>query len=157
MKVELSRANSFTEAVAFNSQLCAGVNITIPNFIGCAATANAVSGGTKTSKLSSSSTSGPAKSSPAFSASILQKIGSAVTLPASPPVAQFTGGPLLEGSCTNPQFASVTVAGGDTLEYPWLGCSYKNPGCCPFDIHIGGFLSVCPDDYATTGRACCPS
>ena len=145
------------EAVAFNSQLCAGVNITIPNFIGCAATASAIAGATKASKVPSSTTSGPSKTSSAFSASVLQKIGTAVTLPANPPVAQFTGGALLAGSCTNPQFASVTMAGGDTLEYPWLGCSYENPGCCPFDVHIGGFLSVCPDDYATTGRACCPS
>lgn len=81
----------------------------------------------------------------------------AVTLPISAPVAKFTGGLLLQGSCTIPQFASVTIDGGGILEYPWLGCSNLDPGCCPFDISVGGLLSVCPKDYFTTSGACCPS
>ncbi|KAL9039396.1 MAG: hypothetical protein Q9180_002555 [Flavoplaca navasiana] len=51
----------------------------------------------------------------------------------------------------------VTMNGGGVLEYPWAGCSYNRPGCCPFDVNVGGTLSVCPSDYTTTSNACCPS
>ncbi|KAL8720147.1 MAG: hypothetical protein Q9225_002962 [Loekoesia sp. 1 TL-2023] len=47
--------------------------------------------------------------------------------------------------------------GGGVLEYPWAGCSNDRPGCCPFDIKVGGLLSVCPKDYTTTSDACCPT
>ncbi|CAD6590870.1 MAG: hypothetical protein ASARMPRED_005088 [Alectoria sarmentosa] len=73
------------------------------------------------------------------------------------PVATFTGKPLMTGTCTIPQFATTTLNAGEILEYPWMGCSEEDPDCCPFNINVGGRLSVCPHDYITTNNACCPS
>ncbi|KAI4108078.1 MAG: hypothetical protein LQ339_002350 [Xanthoria mediterranea] len=78
-------------------------------------------------------------------------------VPTSGPLAMFTGRPLFTGTCTTPEFAMVTLNGGGVLEYPWAGCSSNRPACCPFDINVGGYLSVCPSDYTTTSSACCPS
>lgn len=84
-------------------------------------------------------------------------IQSAVTPPTSGPVVTFTGRAIFTGSCTTPEYAMVTQAGGGLLEYPWVGCSNDRLACCAFDIHVGGMLSVCPRDYTTTSNACCPS
>ena len=73
------------------------------------------------------------------------------------PVAPFTGKPLLTGTCTVPQVATTTLNAGEILEYPWVGCSGEATDCCPFDIKVGGRLSVCPHDYFTTSNACCPT
>lgn len=144
-----------TVAVAFNSQLCAGVNVTIPNFVGCAA-GNTTSSNPSSKSSKPGSTSGTNIGSFPTLALTAEKVGTAVSFPSTAPVATFTGGPLLVPSCMKPQFASVAVTGG-FLEYPWLGCSYENPECCPFDVIIGGSLSLCPKDYTTTSGACCPS
>ncbi|KAL8838519.1 MAG: hypothetical protein Q9170_002099 [Blastenia crenularia] len=78
-------------------------------------------------------------------------------IPTSGPVATFAGRALFTGTCTSPEYSMVTMDGGGVLEYPWAGCSNDRPGCCPFDISVGGILSVCPNDYTTTSNACCPS
>ncbi len=159
-------ADSLTEALAFNQQVCKSSNVTIPDSIGCSpptsstgsvAIAHASSSSISTINMSAtiSSTTKPIGLTTATATG--NYFVPAVTLPSNAPVAKFTGGLLLQGSCTIPQFASVTIDGGGTLEYPWLGCSNLEPGCCPFDISVGGLLSVCPSDYFTTSGACCPS
>lgn len=113
---------------------CAGVNVTIPSTIGCAnQAASSAAGGKGTTT-----------------------VGGAISVPTTA-VATFTGGKLFTGTCTSAQFASVTMGSGQFLEYPWLGCSNQEPGCCPFDLKVGGALSVCPADYITTQGGCCPS
>lgn len=123
----------YAAALAFNVAVCANVNVAIPDFIGC--------------RNSTSSSSGPSAST-----TVLGAISVATRA-----VASFTGGKIFTGSCTTAQFASASLAAGGILEYPWLGCSNQEPGCCPFDIQVGGALSVCPHDYVTTSGACCPS
>ena len=133
-------------------KLCASVNVSIPNYLGCSPSL--------ASKFSASAaTTGqqsPASQSNAAS-SYSGQIQSAVMLPTSGPVATFTGRALFTGTCTSPEYAMVTMDGGGVLEYPWAGCSNDRPGCCPFDIKVGGLLNVCPSDYTTTSGACCPS
>lgn len=73
------------------------------------------------------------------------------------PVAKFTGGKIFTRTCVTAQYATITMPAGGILEYPWVGCSYEDPSCCPFDVNVGGILSVCPADYITTSGACCPS
>ncbi|KAL9101692.1 MAG: hypothetical protein Q9163_003078 [Psora crenata] len=90
--------------------------------------------------------------------STVASIEPGIQLPTTSTLATFTGKSILTGSCTQPQFALVTMSnGGNFLEYPWLGCSYLFPDCCPFDLRVGGQLSVCPADYTTTSGGCCPS
>jgi len=83
----------------------------------------------------------------------------AFTTTAGGPIAAFTGQALLNiPSCTVAAIASYSpVAGGSVTEYPWVGCSPRNPGCCPWDFAQGGPLTVCPTDYITTSSVCCPS
>ena len=159
-------ADFSAEALTFNQQVCKSSNVTIPDSIGCSPPTSSTS---SASIVHASSTSITSINMSATISSTSKLIGlttatatgnyfvPAVTLPSNAPVAKFTGGLLLQGSCTIPQFASVTIDGGGTLEYPWLGCSNLDPGCCPFDISIGGLLSICPSDYFTTSGACCPS
>ena len=89
--------------------------------------------------------------------STITGIESALITASGGAVATFEGGLLLTGSCTTPQIASVSISGGGVLEYPWVGCANKAPGCCPFNLMQVGPLSVCPGDYFTTNSACCPS
>ncbi|KAL9629170.1 MAG: hypothetical protein Q9164_006991, partial [Protoblastenia rupestris] len=90
--------------------------------------------------------------------STVASIQPGIQLPATSTVATFTAKSIFTGSCTQPQFALVTMDnGGNFLEYPWVGCSYLFPDCCPFDLRVGGQLSVCPADYITTSGGCCPS
>ena len=81
----------------------------------------------------------------------------AVTVPTTGAVANFNGHALLTGTCSVAQPVLATIDNGGLMEYPRLGCSNEEPGCCPFDVHVGGPLSVCPEDYTTTSGACCPS
>ena len=155
------------EALAFNQQVCKSSNVTIPDSIGCSpptsstTKANILVASSTVSSVNMSATIGVSSTSKLIGLTTATATGNyfvpAVTLPSNAPVAKFTGGLLLQGSCTIPQFASVTIDGGGTLEYPWLGCSNLDPSCCPFDISVGGLLSVCPSDYFTTSGACCPS
>ncbi|KAL8803863.1 MAG: hypothetical protein Q9182_002919 [Xanthomendoza sp. 2 TL-2023] len=130
-----------TKAIAANVKLCGSANVTVPNFLGCSPSL--------ASKFSASAATVTQVNNAA--------IQSAVMIPTNGPVAVFTGRPLFTGTCTTPEFAMVTMNGGGVLEYPWAGCSYDRPGCCPFDVNVGGSLSVCPRDYTTTSNACCPS
>ncbi|KAL8678122.1 MAG: hypothetical protein Q9186_005493 [Xanthomendoza sp. 1 TL-2023] len=129
------------KAIAANVKLCASANVTVPNFLGCSPSL--------ASKFSASAATVTQVNNAA--------IQSAVMVPTNGPVAAFKGRPLFTGTCTTPEFAMVTMSGGGVLEYPWAGCSYDRPGCCPFDVNVGGSLSVCPSDYTTTSNACCPS
>ncbi|CAO1604659.1 hypothetical protein XANCAGTX0491_008202 [Xanthoria calcicola] len=129
------------KAVTANGRLCSNANVSIPNYLGCSPSL--------ASKFSASAATITRVSNAA--------IQSAVTVPTSGPLATFTGRPLFTGTCTTPEFAMVTLSGGGVLEYPWAGCSSNRPACCPFDINVGGYLSVCPSDYTTTSSACCPS
>ncbi|KAL8670301.1 MAG: hypothetical protein Q9168_005156 [Polycauliona sp. 1 TL-2023] len=133
-----------SKAISANVKLCANAGVTISNNQGC--------NPSLASKFSSST------------ASVTQvgdaQIQSAGTLPTSGPVANFNGHPLFTGTCTSPEFAMYTLdgpGGAAVLQFPWAGCSFDRPGCCPYDIQLGGELSVCPSDYITTSNACCPS
>jgi len=137
-----AKADWLPVAQAFNQALCAGVNVIIPNFLGC--------GNASTTR--SSAVAGPA------STTVHQAgIELAVTVPTTGAVANFNGHALLTGTCSIAHPVLATVDNGGLMEYPRLGCSNEEPGCCPFDIHVGGPLSVCPEDYTTTSGACCPS
>ena len=73
------------------------------------------------------------------------------------PLVDYDGKSLLTGSCTIPHIASYSMSNGGPFEYPWIGCSNKDPGCCPFDPASAGPVSICPQDYSTVSGACCPS
>ena len=148
---------SSVAAAAFNGQLCASVNITIPNYIGCPDGSNARGGNTSSPSSTSGSNladTGTATTKKGTPTGTLEPQLSLVTTGA---VATFKGGKLFTGSCTETQFASMTLPAGGVLEYPWLGCSEEGPGCCPFNPKSRGPLSICPDDYVTMSGACCPS
>ena len=135
----MSLNNAREVAQAFNQALCAGVNVIVPNFLGCA-------------KSSTSTTfSAPAATVQA------EGLEGQVTIPTTAPVVTFNGHKLLTGSCAVAQPVIATLSDGGLLEYPRLGCSDEQPGCCPFNPRVGGILSICPADYTTTDRACCPS
>ena len=138
------------EAISINTRVCSNNNATIPNYVGCSPSL---------ASLYHFSASSPAQSSSSIQSGMVAtgSIQPAITIPSKGPVAMFTGGPILTGSCTTPQYASATLDDGGMFEYPWLGCSYEQPGCCPFDLGSGGSLDVCPGDYITTSGACCPS
>ncbi|SLM39269.1 Extracellular membrane protein, CFEM domain, fungi [Lasallia pustulata] len=148
------------KALAFDTELCNSVNVTIPNFVGCALSSSTSSG-------SSSTVSGVTSSSPTTMTTITAitaafatsgySIESLYSTTTGAPVARFTGGKLLQGNCTIPQIASVTLSAGGTLEFPWLGCAAGAPNCCPWQNSIAGPLTICPTDYFTTSNACCPS
>ena len=123
----------YPAALAFNVHECAGVNVSIPSTIGCVSGISSTAGGKVTTTVEVA-------------------VSEATTA-----VATFAGGKIFTGSCTSVQFASAAMNPGPTLEYPWLGCSDEEPGCCPFDVKVGGALSVCPADYITTQGGCCPS
>lgn len=72
-------------------------------------------------------------------------------------IATFSGGAILTGSCTSPVMALATDSTGSESQYPWVGCSAANDECCPFNIHAKMYLTVCPEGYSTTNRACCPT
>lgn len=133
------------EAVSFNVNLCNRVNVTIPNFLGCAVTGSAGSLGATVTQGQTSA------------ANTITGVGSVVTIASTAPVAKFTGGALLTGACSSTMYASATLGSGTILEYPWEGCSFDNPKCCPFDVEQPAPLSVCPADYSSTSGACCPS
>ncbi|KAL6717625.1 hypothetical protein ACLMJK_005540 [Lecanora helva] len=120
-------------ALAFNDRECNAVNVSIPTTLGCSSTSSSTPGGQVTTTVEV-----------------------AISEPTTN-IATFTGGSIFTGTCSSVQFASASIASGQTFEYPWLGCSDENPNCCPFDIHVGGALTVCPADYITTQGGCCPS
>ncbi|KAL9025310.1 MAG: hypothetical protein Q9196_005841 [Gyalolechia fulgens] len=139
-------------AITANVKLCASANVTIPNYLGCSpdlASKFTASAATATR----SSASNPNNAASSFTGTLQ----SAVSLPTNVPIATFAGSAIFTGSCTSPEYAMVTMDGGGILEYPWAGCSNDRPNCCPFDIKVGGLLTVCPRDYTTTSNACCPS
>ena len=140
-------AKAKTAAANFSTVLCTSVNVTLPNLFGC----------TNGSSLVVSATARVVNKTPTASTTIADTVESQLSLITTATVATFTGGKLLTGSCSLPQFASITLPAGGILEYPWLGCSEEDPVCCPFIIQNGGKLSVCPADYVRTSSACCPS
>lgn len=116
--------------------------------------------GGQVTTIYSDTTAGVGPTATTTAAGILGSIEPGPSIATTGPVATFTGEAILEGSCTVPRYASVTMGTGQGevyLEYPWLGCSLEEPDCCPFDSKVGGQLSVCPSDYFTTSGACCPS
>ena len=84
-------------------------------------------------------------------------VASAFIITSGGPIAAFTGNAIMTGSCTSPYIATFAMPTGGVLEFPWVGCSNQNPGCCPFDIEAEGPLSICPHDYVTISSACCPN
>ena len=140
-------AKAKTAAANFSTVLCTSVNVTLPNFLGC----------TNGSSLVISETAKAVDRTPTSSTTVAGTVESQLSLITTAAVATFTGGKLLTGSCSLPQFASMTLPAGGILEYPWLGCSEEDPGCCPFIIQNGEKLSICPADYVRTSSACCPS
>lgn len=144
---------SLTEAVSFNSNLCQRVNITIPNFLGCAITS--MSGGSTITSTTQGQTSSSFMPSTTGAGSVIA--ASPIAIPGNAAAVSYTGGLLWTGTCTTPAFASATLNSGNVIQYPLEGCSSANPGCCPFDIDEPGPLKVCPRDYIATAGACCPS
>lgn len=140
-------AKAKTVAANYSTILCTSVNVTFPNFLGC----------TNDSTLVTSETAEDVKRPSTSSTTVAGTLESQLSLITTAAVATFTGGKILTGSCSLPQFASVTLPAGGLLECPWLGCSEEDPGCCPIIIQNGGKLSACPADYVTTSSACCPS
>ena len=134
-------------AANFSAALCTSVNVTFPKFREC----------TDGSFLVISETSEVVNRTPTSSTTVVGTVESQLSLSTTATIASFTGENLLTGSCSLPQFASMTLPAGGVLEYSWLGCSVEDPSCCPFIIQNGGKLSVCPADYVTTSSACCPS
>lgn len=75
----------------------------------------------------------------------------------TPSIATFTPVRILTGTCTSPRIAYATDLAGQLMQFPWIGCSHEDSGCCPFDVGEERFLTACPVDYTTTSSACCPS
>ena len=153
------------EAGGFNVELCASVNVTLPNYLDCPL-ATSINNERTTIQTeiflgsfstSSWTSSGSNTLASAVATSVLATVQSGYSLATTAPVAAFTGGKILTGTCVTAQYASITMPAGGILEYPWVGCSYADPFCCPFDANLGGILSICPADYTTTSGACCPS
>ena len=140
-------------AISFTTGTCATFNVTVPNFVGCAPTSSRTSGTQSVTQVTLTKLS----SMPITVSTATQSIEQAMSVTSVGKVATFTGNALLAGSCTTPHFASVSIFGGSLLEFPIVGCSKEQPGCCPYDINAPGPLSVCPKDYTTTSSACCPS
>lgn len=142
--------------------ICEAVGIKLPDFVSCnadytSAVNAAIAGASSSASSQSISKEKATSTSETIKQSTVGSIQPGVVLSATTStIVSFTGRPLLTGSCTTPQFALMTVGSG-FLEYPWLGCSNLFPDCCPFDLRVGGQLSVCPADYTTTGTGCCPS
>ncbi len=150
-------ANLSEAAANFNSQLCGNVNVTVPFFVGCPSETTTDSRGSTTTILTNSAgeTASHGGAVPTQDSTGTLEDGPSVAT--TGPLATFTGNPLLTGTCTMPQVAAITLDAGNVLEYPWMGCSKEAPDCCPFDVSIGGRLSVCPHDYFATSNACCPT
>ena len=159
-----------TEAILFNIEQCASVNETAPNFVGCSplgVTGSAVLSfqpgtlttfSTKTTSNSMSGMSGTDTGGSLVSIVTGKTESALTTFSGSVPVtAIFNGAALLTGSCSVPYFAQVTDSMGVITEYPEIGCTHNQEGCCPFDSHENAVLSKCPSDYFTTSGACCPS
>jgi len=151
-------SSHLTAALNINQQICSTVNITVPDFLGCAPNVTSAIGSAlpSTGSTTSSSSSSSQSDTAGGHQSTVADIEPGLMAPTATSVVKFKGEAILTGSCTVPQFAAITIAGG-FLEYPWLGCSNLYPGCCPYDVKVGGILSVCPSDYETTSSACCPT
>ena len=146
-------------ALTFDINLCNGVNVSIPDFLGCSPLSSSSSSSNSFSTIVSSTglaTQGSTTSTATDVLATVTSIESAFTTTSGGPTATF-GGNLLVGVCTVPHLASYTESTGAVLEYPWIGCSNENPGCCPFPLSAEGPLASCPNDYMTTAGACCPT
>lgn len=146
-------------ALIFNLALCASYNVSIPDFLGCSPLSSTGSKSITTTPLSVSTAalSGGSNTLSLATVYTVTELQSAFTAGLTGSVAQFTGGPVLTGSCTVPQIESYSISNVGILEYPWVGCSNQNPGCCAFSPSQPGPINICPSDYFTTNGACCPS
>jgi len=98
------------------------------------------------------------------------------------PTSTYTGQALISGACALPQYTALPLSDGDYLAVPVVGCGKQNPQCCPpvpkESNTLGGppastiplsqansalvsylsahALTVCPADYTSTARNCCP-
>ncbi|KAF6237713.1 hypothetical protein HO173_003914 [Letharia columbiana] len=146
-----------TAATNFNSQVCGNVNVTVSFSIGCPSETTTDSRGSLTTILTNR-LGATVNDQGAFPTNYNNgSVEAGPSVATTGPVATFTGKPLLTGTCTIPQIATTTLNAGEILEYPWMGCSEEAPECCPFNINVGGKLSICPQDYFTTSNACCPT
>ncbi|KAN0080716.1 hypothetical protein V8E54_003920 [Elaphomyces granulatus] len=97
------------------------------------------------------------------------------------PTTSYTGGPLLTGTCTIPQYTLVALPDGSLMEVPMIGCADIRPDCCPSLRPVAAPLStvtvtvpiiesteavaalsanpltLCPFDYTELGSVCCPN
>ena len=140
-------------------------NVSVPNFLGCSPLNNS----TSSHSLLGTAAIGSALSGALLTATSSSTTASAITLATiepfltttpNGPVATFKGTSILTGTCNEAQLVSATIGNSSTisiLEFPWVGCSNQQPGCCPFNLEQVGPLSVCPADYTTTSGACCPT
>ena len=162
--------DSSIEAIQFNIETCASVNESAPAFVGCSPLGLASSVILGSQGTSLSSTQASAGSSSSISTNVtptnslptitITGVGSVLTdyIGATPVTVTYNGNALLTGTCTVPFFAVVTDSSGDVIQFPEIGCSHDQEGCCPFqDSHENAILTKCPQDYFTTAGACCPS
>lgn len=145
-------------SLAFEVALCGTYNVTIPAFLGCSpfetvSTSGTPSGFTLPTSVITGTFGGTSKTATTIS----NYIPAYTTASGGTPVA-FGGSAILTGSCsTNAAVASYTMVNGGVQQFPFLGCSGDQGGCCPFDPVSPGPLTECPQDYYTTSSACCPS
>ena len=148
----------------FNTQECASVNETAPSFVGCSPP-DLSSSATSDFQSAASLASSTSAFNPETTASLMISTitGSVLHIPtslnsATPVTATFNGqNPVLIGTCTDVSFAMATDVKGDITEFPEIGCSQGERGCCPDHGHIDALLTRCPQDYYTVASACCPT
>ena len=124
-------------------------------------------------------------SSSVLVAPMVQAASPAASVPnpiVSLPTSTYTGQALLTAACAIPLYTAVPLGDGTYLAAPVVGCAEQNPQCCPSvsqnsnapavpTASIIPFseanpavvsalnadpLILCPADYTSTARSCCP-
>jgi hypothetical protein len=98
------------------------------------------------------------------------------------PTSTYTGQALLTAACAIPVYTAVPQSDGSYLAAPVVGCAEQNPQCCPsvsqdsnapavptasiiplseanpaiVSVLNADPLTLCPADYTSTARSCCP-
>jgi hypothetical protein len=124
-------------------------------------------------------------SSSVLVASMVQAASPAAPAPnpiVSLPTSTYTGQALLTAACAIPLYTAIPLSDGSYLAAPVVGCAEQNPQCCPslsqgsnapavatasiipFSEANSAIVSalnadpliLCPADYTSTARSCCP-
>jgi hypothetical protein len=120
-------------------------------------------------------------SSSALVAPMVPAVSPAAPVPnpiASLPTSTYTGQALLTAACAIPVYTATLLGDGSYLAAPVVGCAEQNPQCCPsiskashttasiipfskanpaiVSALSANPLLICPADYTSTARSCCP-